>query len=268
MKLEDAQIGILGVGSMGRALALGLCNAGIAPSKLMLCDKAQELASNTATELGARSVASSALLAENSDVVIIAVKPGDIEAALKSVSTTGPLWISIAAGLTISRLHNYLSKEARIIRAMPNTPALIGEGATSFVAGKETTESDKAIASTIFSSVGKVWEAPSETLLDAVTGLSGSGPAYIFVLIEALADAGVREGLPREAAQLLATQTVVGAGILARESDKSPADLKDQVSSPGGTTIAGLGALEAAGLRSAIYRAVRAATLRSKELAD
>ena len=151
---------------------------------------------------------------------------------------------------------------------MPNTPALASAGATAFFANAAATADDRAVATSLFSAVGESWEAPNEGLLDAVTGLSGSGPAYVFIILEALADAGVRQGLPRDAAQRLAIQTVYGAAKLARESDRHPAQLKDQVTSPGGTTIAGCEQLEAGGLRSALYRAVEAATQRSRELSS
>jgi pyrroline-5-carboxylate reductase len=149
---------------------------------------------------------------------------------------------------------------------MPNTPALVGDGATAFVANPEATDADRAAARLLFEAVGTAWEAPSEELMDAVTGLSGSGPAYVFVLLEALGDAGVRMRRPREAAHALAAQTVLGAARLALESGRDPGDLKAQVTSPGGTTIAGLERLEAAGFRSAIHEAVEAATRRSREL--
>ena len=149
---------------------------------------------------------------------------------------------------------------------MPNTPALVGAGATAFVAGSAAGTEDRAVATALFGAVGKVWEAPNEGLLDAVTGLSGSGPAYVFLILEALSDAGVRQGLPRDAAAMLATQTVYGAAKLALESGQHPGALKDQVTSPGGTTIAGLERLESAGVRAALYDAVAAATKRSREL--
>lgn len=267
MKLTEARIGVLGAGAMGRALAKGLCAAGVDPDRIGLCDKDRERAAVVAAELGATALDDPAALAAGSDAVLLAVKPGDVGDALASAGTAKPLWISIAAGVPLATLRDSLPGGARVVRAMPNTPALVGEGATAFAAAPEATAADRALASAIFGSVGEVWEAPSEDLLDPVTGLSGSGPAYVFVFLEALADAGVREGLPRAAAQLLATQTVLGAAKLALETGGSPAQLKDQVTSPGGTTIAGLGALEASGLRSAIYEAVRAATRRSRELA-
>jgi pyrroline-5-carboxylate reductase len=149
---------------------------------------------------------------------------------------------------------------------MPNTPALVGEGATAFAANQEATEADRAAARVLFEAVGTAWEAPSEALLDAVTGRSGSGPDYVFVLLEALGDAGADMGLPRDAADALATQTVLGAARLALETGRHPAALREQVTSPGGTTVAGLERLEAAGFRSAIHDAVEAATRRSREL--
>jgi pyrroline-5-carboxylate reductase len=177
-----------------------------------------------------------------------------------------PLWISIAAGVTLDRLKAALSGQARIVRAMPNTPAQVHAGATAFCANGLAREEDRAAVRALFAAVGTVWEAPNEELLDAVTGLSGSGPAYVFVILEALADAGVRVGLPRDAAQQLAAQTVLGSAKLVLESGRHPAQLKDQVTSPGGTTIAGLEKLEAAGLRAALYEAVAAATARAREL--
>jgi pyrroline-5-carboxylate reductase len=149
---------------------------------------------------------------------------------------------------------------------MPNTPALVRSAATAFCANATANADDRAAARALFEAVGRVWEAPSEGLLDAVTGLSGSGPAYVFVFLEALGDAGVRMGLPRDAAYELAFQTVLGAAKLALESGRHPASLKDQVTSPGGTTIAGLERLEACGFRAAVHEAVAAATARSREL--
>jgi pyrroline-5-carboxylate reductase len=177
-----------------------------------------------------------------------------------------PLWVSIAAGVPIARLEAGLSRGARIIRAMPNTPALVGAGATATCGNARASAADLGLAHALFDSVGLSWASPNEALLDAVTGLSGSGPAYVFVFLEALGDAGVRMGLPRDAATELACQTVFGAAKLALETRRHPAELKDQVSSPGGTTIAGLERLEAGGLRSALYEAVAAATRRSREL--
>ena len=207
-----------------------------------------------------------------SDLVVLAVKPSIVAAALDGLGALPadvrrrPLWVSIAAGVTLRALGAHLPDGARIVRAMPNTPALVRAGATAFVANTSATPADRAAARRLFEAVGYAWEAPQEALLDAVTGLSGSGPAYVFVLLEALADAGVASGLPRDAAYSLATHTVLGSARLALETGRHPGSLKDQVTSPGGTTIAGLQQLEAGGFRAAIQAAVAAATRRAREL--
>jgi pyrroline-5-carboxylate reductase len=189
-------------------------------------------------------------------------------AAAPEAARLRPLWVSIAAGIPLAALEAALPSGARVVRAMPNTPALIREGATAFTANAACGPEDRRAARALFEAVGTAWEAPDEALLDAVTGLSGSGPAYVFVFLEALGDAGVRMGLPRDAAYQLALQTVFGAAHLAIEEGRHPAALKDQVTSPGGTTIAGLERLEAGGFRAALYEAVAAATRRSQELAE
>ncbi len=205
-----------------------------------------------------------------SDIVVLAVKPGLVGEAIASVrdeaASAQPLWISVAAGVPLRRLAALLPEAARIVRAMPNTPALIRAGATAWAAGEACSPDDRGRARALFETVGIAWEAPAEALLDAVTGLSGSGPAYVFEFLEALADAGVRVGLPREAAARLAAQTVVGAARMVVETGRPPAQLRDQVTSPGGTTLAGLERLESHGFRAAIYEAVAAAAARSREL--
>jgi pyrroline-5-carboxylate reductase len=174
--------------------------------------------------------------------------------------------VSIAAGVSLFQIQSQLPSQARVVRAMPNTPALVGAGATALCANEAAGDDDRRLARALFEAVGVVWEAPREDLMDAVTGLSGSGPAYVFLVLEALGDAGVRQGLPRDAAYQLAFQTVLGAARLAQESGVHPAALKDQVTSPGGTTIAGLAELERGGVRAAFQAAVAAATARSREL--
>ncbi|MGH0031379.1 MAG: pyrroline-5-carboxylate reductase [Myxococcota bacterium] len=269
-QLDGKRVGFLGGGAMAEALAGGLLAAGVAPGDVCVADPAPARRKHLEERLGVATTADNDVAAADRDVVVVAVKPGVVDAALASAgaSADGPLWISIAAGVTLARLAAALPAGARIVRAMPNTPALVRSGATAVVAGEHATRDDLALATALFESVGHCWVAPDEKLLDAVTGLSGSGPAYVFVFLEALADAGVRVGLPRDAAMALATQTVLGAARLASEGDRHPAQLKDQVTSPGGTTIAGLERLEAAGLRAAVYDAVAAATRRSKELGD
>jgi pyrroline-5-carboxylate reductase len=269
---EEMRIGIIGAGSMGGALAAGLIASGTPVAAIRAADPDPVRRKTLEERQRIQCGADNRELVAQSDLVVLAVKPAQVGAVLTELggpqepSLTRPLWISIAAGVSLAALAGNLPAGARLVRSMPNTPALVGAGATAFVANPEASEADRRAARTLFEAVGTAWEAPSEGLLDAVTGLSGSGPAYVFVFLEALGDAGVRMGLPRDAAYALATQTVLGAAKLALESGRHPAALKDQVTSPGGTTIAGLERLEAAGFRSAIHAAVEAATRRSREL--
>jgi len=272
--LASQRIGFLGAGAMGEALAGGLVAAGVAPEHLRAADPDASQRERIARSHGIQTSADNASVVRGSDVVVVAVKPGVVSQVLVALrkeaadALAAPLWISIAAGVSLSRLAADLPPGARIVRAMPNTPALVREGATAYAANASATPADRAAAQALFESVGLAWEAPDESLLDAVTGLSGSGPAYVFVFLEALADAGVRAGLPREAAHRLACQTALGAAKLALQSGLHPGQLKDRVTSPGGTTIAGLARLEAGGFRAAVLEAVEAAARRSKELAE
>lgn len=271
-RLDDVRIGFIGGGAMGEALAAGVLAAGVPARQVHAADPDPARRKQLEQALGIETSDDNASVVAASDLVVLAVKPGLVSGVLAGLAGAGaaalaaPLWISIAAGVPIAALREALPNGARIIRAMPNTPALVRSGATAFVASADCSAQDRALARALFEGVGMAWEAPAETLLDAVTGLSGSGPAYVFVFLEALSDAGVRMGLPREAASALALQTVLGAARLAQESGRHPAALKDQVTSPGGTTIAGLERLEAGGLRAAVYEAVAAATRRSQEL--
>lgn len=268
-ELDDLRIGFLGAGAMAEALAGGLVQSGSVPAgALRASDPDPARRKHLEERLGVHCSADNAAVVDDSDVVVVAVKPDKVGPVLGALEgdRERPLWISIAAGVTLRRLGDALSPTARIVRAMPNTPAQVHAGATAFCAGEAVRDADRAVTRALFSAVGTVWEAPSEDLLDAVTGLSGSGPAYVFVILEALADAGVRVGLPRDAAATLAAQTVFGAAKLALEGGRHPAQLKDQVTSPGGTTIAGLERLEAGGLRAALYEAVRASVARAREL--
>ncbi|MBW2275255.1 MAG: pyrroline-5-carboxylate reductase [Deltaproteobacteria bacterium] len=272
--LDDKRIGFIGCGAMARALAGGLIAAGIPADRLRASDLADSQREELARALGIETTGSNSEIVASSDVVVVCLKPHVVSPMLADLADLAdppergrPLWISIAAGVPVSLYAEALPEGARIIRAMPNTPALVGAGATAFCAGRHASDEDRAVASALFSAVGLSWEASNEEQLDAVTGLSGSGPAYVFLILEALGDAGVRQGLPRDAAYRLACQTVYGAAKLALESDAHPGALKDQVTTPGGTTIAGLERLETAGVRAALYDAVAAATARSKELA-
>ena len=269
---QNLRIGFLGAGAMGEALAAGVIRAGTAPEQVRVADPLAERTKQLEERHGLRGGNDNREVVAQSDVVVLAVKPGlvaEVLAGVREEPRAGEvLWISIAAGVRLASLEAGLPAGARIIRAMPNTPALVAAGATAFVANPACRPEDRARAKALFEAVGLAWEMSDEALLDAVTGLSGSGPAYVFVLLEALADAGTGVGLSREAAGALATQTVYGAAKLALETGRPPAALRDQVSSPGGTTVAGLEALERGGLRAAVAAAVDAATARSKELGE
>jgi pyrroline-5-carboxylate reductase len=260
-------IGFIGSGRMASALLEGILRAGIASAEdVLLTDKFPAAAEELARRTGTRALPSNLELAAEADTLILCVKPGDVPEALREAGDLGgKLLVSIAAGVPLRRLKQCASGAPRLIRVMPNTPALIGQGAAAFSAGEGATEEDMAVADRIFGAIGIVVRVKEE-LLDAVTGLSGSGPAFVYTVIEALADGGVLMGLPRDVALRLAAQTVRGAAAMVLETGMHPAQLRDQVASPGGTTIAGLEALEDAGLRAALIGAVRAAAERSGEL--
>lgn len=270
-------IGLIGGGQMARALAAGWVRAGmLKPGQLVVHDPSPTAIAQIKTDVsGIQVVNDNATVLKTAKIVIVAVKPQVLAGALGSISGSagaspaqdagGPLLVSIAAGWTLARLREVLPG-ARWVRVMPNTPCLVGESASAFAAGPDVTEREKKQVMELLTGVGRAWELP-EHLLDAVTGLSGSGPAYAFLMIEALSDGGVRMGLPREVATALAAQTLRGAATMVLSSNEHPGVLKDRVASPGGTTIAGLYELESHGLRGALIAAVTAATERSRELA-
>lgn len=260
-------LGFIGCGKMASALAGGVLKAGVFPAEqIFVSDRYAAAAEKMAHELGVQPRATNAEVAAAAQTFLLCVKPNDVPEALRELrATPDQLIISIAAGVTLATLQKHAGEGRRMIRVMPNTPALIHRGAAAYALGASATEADAALTEQIFSAVGKVARVP-ETLLDAVTGLSGSGPAYVYVVIEALAEAGVQMGLPRELAAEFAAQTVSGAAEMVLQTQLPPAQLKDMVTSPGGTTVAGLAALEAAGIRVALHSAVRAATERSREL--
>jgi len=271
--LATRRFGFVGGGAMAEALVGGLLGAGVAAERIRVADPDPARQKALGETHGVGVTGDNAEAVAEADVAVIAVKPNVVADALTrlregptNVETT--LWVSIAAGIPLATLEHALGTGARVIRAMPNTPALVHAGATAIHANDACDDADRSIARALFAAVGTCWEAQNEGLLDAVTGLSGSGPAYVFVFLEALGDAGVRMGLPRDAAYELAFQTVLGAAKLAIESGRHPASLKEQVTSPGGTTIAGLERLEAGGFRAAVHEAVEAATRRSKELGE
>ena len=254
---------------MGTALLDGVIRAQrVDPASVALCDAyAPAVDALQRKHPGLTAYATGPEAVAASEVIILAVKPKDMQALLQSLPEGGgnALFISIAAGVTLSQLQQWLGANQRVIRVMPNTPAQVGQGYSAFARASGVTDADADLARQIFSAVGQVDEVP-EYLLDAITGLSGSGPAYIFTIIEALADGGVLMGLPRAAALRAAAQTVLGAAQMVLNTGEHPASLRDAVTSPGGTTIAGLEQLEAHGLRNALLQAVRKATERSKEL--
>ena len=264
----STKLGIIGCGKMGSALLEGAIRAGaVAPEGVSAFDKFAQAAESLAGRCGSKLASSNAEVVAASDAILLCVKPQDMLTMLEELGevSRGKLFISIAAGMTISAIEGALDPGARVIRVMPNTPALIGQGASAYALGSNATEDDAALASSLLSSVGTVTEVP-EKLLDAVTGLSGSGPAYAYTIIEALADGGVLCGLSKAQAIELAAQTLAGAANLVLTTGDHPAHLRDQVTSPGGTTIAGLQALESGNLRATLIAAVEAATRRSQEL--
>ena len=262
-------IGFLGAGKMATALAKGFIRAEIVfPKEIIAGDPSEIALKNFAKETGVKTAASNAEVLKFANIAILAVKPDQaagVLAGLRGSFTKQHLLISIAAGVTIAKLEAALPAGARVIRVMPNTPALVGESASAFALGQSATAADGELAKKLLSAVGVAFQV-KENLLDAVTGLSGSGPAYVYQFIEALSDGGVASGLPRDIATKLAAQTVLGGAKMVLETGQHPGALKDQVTSPGGTTIEGLHELEKGKLRAAVMSAVRAATEKSKKL--
>jgi pyrroline-5-carboxylate reductase len=263
------KIAFLGGGNMGEALIKGILASGTAkPEQLIVNDVSSERLEHLKKTYGILIEKSTKDAAAAAEIILLCVKPQIIDLVLSKLGTvadSGKLVISIAAGVTIARIEKMLSAGPRVVRVMPNTPALVLAGAAGVAAGSKATESDLALVQQIFGAVGRS-VIVEEKLMDAVTGLSGSGPAYVFLIIDALSDAGVKAGLPRPLALELAAQTVYGSAKMVLETGEHPAKLRDMVTSPGGTTIEGLHALEKGKLRATLMNAVEAATARSKEL--
>mmetsp|Transcript_1491 Transcript_1491/g.2197 ORF Transcript_1491/g.2197 Transcript_1491/m.2197 type:complete len:282 (-) Transcript_1491:498-1343(-) len=263
-------IGFIGCGMMASAMMDGLLAKGVCQSSDIICSDMYEPSLQKARSKGINGTAdNSEVSATAKHAIILAVKPHIISKVCIDIMATSKgdenaLIISIAAGVSLETLERGLPGR-RVVRVMPNTPCLVGEGAAGFAMGSKCTEADRGLVNTIFGSFGTASEL-SEVLLNAVTGLSGSGPAYVFQFIEALADGGVRAGLPRAAAIELAAQTVKGAAEMVLKTGQHPGQLKDQVTSPGGTTIAGVERLEQGGMRGAVIGAVLSATKRSMQL--
>ncbi|HLB24699.1 MAG TPA: pyrroline-5-carboxylate reductase [Nitrospirota bacterium] len=267
----DKKVAFIGAGNMAEAMVKGLVTSGLVPKEAVtVSDASAHRLLHMKKTYGVGALTDNAKAARGKDVVVLAVKPKDMAHVLKEIApsvTAKQLVISIAAGVTTARIGELLGKKARVVRVMPNTPALVQEGAAALFAGPGAKEGDTELAVLLLSAICKVVvTAADEKLMDAVTGLSGSGPAYMFVMLEALSDAGVRMGLPREDAFMLAAQTMIGSAKMALTTREPLSKLKDMVTSPGGTTIAGLHKLEDGGVRAALYAAVEAATKRSQEL--
>jgi len=268
MTVIRQKTGFIGAGQMAQALARGFVAAGLLkPEQIYAADPSQPTLDTFSQALpGVHTSTQNTTVVENADILFIAVKPqylSDVMEQTRGLITGEHLLISIVAGARLSVLAE--TGAQRIIRVMPNTPCLVGQGAAGFCLSPGATADDAKVARLLLEATGVVFELP-EKQLDAVTGLSGSGPAYVYMLIEALSDGGVRSGLPRHVAAALATQTVLGAATMVQQSGEHPAVLKDRVASPGGTTIAGIEALEAHAFRGAAIAAVAAATTRSIEL--
>ncbi|HTP04703.1 MAG TPA: pyrroline-5-carboxylate reductase [Nitrospirota bacterium] len=265
----DKKIAFLGGGNMAEALVKGLIAAGtVTPERILVTDLSPDRLEHLRKTYGIFMHKSNEDAALEAGVIILSVKPPVIEKVLGEIATAvddKKLVISIAAGIAIAKIERALRDGSRVVRAMPNTPALVLAGAAALASGKNATVDDLAVAQNIFNSVGRS-VVVDEKLMDAVTGLSGSGPAYVFMIIDALSDAGVKAGLPRQLALELAAQTVYGAAKMVLETKEHPGKLRDMVTSPGGTTIEGLHALEKGKLRATLMNAVEAATARSKEL--
>jgi len=263
------KIGVIGAGKIGSAIVRGMIRAGlVSKDQVMASDVSEPLREAIAKELGIRVTSNNSEVCEFASIVIIAVKPQIIDSVLKELANSlekTKLLVSVAAGIPLSRLETNLGRGSRVVRVMPNIPCVVGAGASCYAGGTHATAADMEKVGLILNSFG-IASRVEEKDLDAVTGLSGSGPAYVFLFIESLADGGVQAGLSREVALKLALQTVYGSARMALESPKHLGELKDEVTSPGGTTIAGLYALEQKGFRGTVMDAVVSATRRSREL--
>jgi pyrroline-5-carboxylate reductase len=264
-----ARIGVIGAGKIGGAIARGIIRAGLAAKdQVTASDVSAELRRAITEELGIEATLDNGALCDFADIVILAVKPQIVDGVVRQIAKklgSSKLLVSVAAGVPLSRIEANLEPGARVVRVMPNIACVVGAGAAGYAGGAHATAKDLEYVDSILKSFGVAMPV-EERYLDAVTGLSGSGPAFVFLFMEALADGGVQAGLARDVALKLAMQTVYGAARMALETSKHLGELKDEVASPGGTTIAGIYALEKRGFRGAVMEAVVDATKRSKEL--
>jgi pyrroline-5-carboxylate reductase len=270
--LKDKKIGVIGTGNMGEALVSGLVSSGSSNPENIICTDVRENRLESVKEkYGVVTTKDNIEAVKASEIVIYAVKPQIIASVLSetaSILDMSKLIISIAAGVPLAAIESCLKKDLRLIRVMPNIAAFVKESASVLAAGKNASQDDIKLAMIIFDSMGKSIFIKENVLMDAITGLSGSGPAYIFLIVDAMADAGVKVGLSREDALFLSIQTVLGSAKLLMETKEHPMRLKDMVTSPGGTAIAGIHTLEKGGLRTTLINAVEVATKRSKELGE
>ena len=270
--LTNKKICIIGTGNMGQALVSGLVGSGSSKPKNITCTDVREAKLKAIEkEYGVQTTTNNLEAVSQAEIIIYAVKPQLMAAVINETAgilDMSKLIISIAAGVPVAALESCLNKELRLIRVMPNIAAAVKEAATAVAAGKHASKEDVQTAMAIFDSIGKTVFIEENYLMDAITGLSGSGPAYIFLIVEALADAGVKVGLSRQEALFLSAQTVLGAAKMLIETHEHPGQLRDKVTSPGGTAIAGLATLEEGGLRTTLIHAVEVATNRSRELGE
>lgn len=270
--LQGKRLGFIGAGNMAEAMIRGVLDSGkVNAGEVTASDSNLERLNVIVEGFGIEGHNRNFEVAKLADIIILSVKPQVMKKVLADIRdevSQDKLVVSIAAGVGIEKLAAGLKKGTKIVRVMPNTPALVLSGISVICPGAGVSDEDKKSVSAIFDAIGESVVIENEELMDAVTGLSGSGPAYVYTFIEALADAGVKVGLPRDISRRLATQTVYGSAKVAKELDRHPAELRDMVTSPGGTTIAGMGALEEKGFRAAIISAVEAATKRSRELGE
>jgi len=266
--MNNQKLAFLGGGVMAEAILRSLLDGGLLEPAQVSVSEILPARRQALSALGVRAVASNKEAAAGADVLLLAVKPHVVPAVVQELDgllTPAQLLVSIAAGVRLEQLEALTRDGVPVIRVMPNTPAQVGAGAAALCRGRHADDAHAALVRRLFEAGGRCVEVP-ESQIDAVTGLSGSGPAYVCLIIEALADGGVRMGLPRDVALTLAAQTVFGGAKLVLETGEHPAVLKDRVATPGGTTIAGLAALEEAGVRSGLIKAVEAAARRSAEL--
>jgi pyrroline-5-carboxylate reductase len=268
--LSGKVVGIIGAGNMGEVLIRGLIQSGkVTEAEIIASDVSQDRLNHVSKTYGIRTTGSNVEVIENASIIIIAVKPQNIDSLLDELSHSsheGHLFISIAAGITTEKLAAKMHHKSGIIRVMPNAPASVLAGIAALCPGGNVSPADLQRAVSIFECVGRTVVIKNEALMDVVTGLSGSGPAFVFLMIESLSDAGVQLGISRKESSILAAQTVYGAAKMLLETGRHPSELKDIVATPGGTTFAGLKMLEKGNFRSTVMDAVEAATARSREL--